>query len=158
MTQSLRYTLVIFVLAAIFTSLNAKAQELIFPNPDLSPRQVVSIQLKALADVGNEGSSGFLQTWIFAHPRNKAVTGPIERFALMLQSPDYVVLLAANKHKIVDVYQKDNSAFLFVDILNQRDELVAVFRWELAQARLEDNSLVWMTTNVRRLLKPDDLT
>ena len=83
----LRFTLpVLFLLA-----MPATAQELLTPDPIRQPESVVEIQLQSLQknDVPVP-DTGIAQTWAFAHPDNKRVTGPLERFAWMIKSPDSV--------------------------------------------------------------------
>ncbi len=55
------------------------------PSPELTPDQVVRIQLEALR--GNDArDSGIEVTFRFASPANRASTGPLPRFARMIKS------------------------------------------------------------------------
>ena len=51
----------------------------------------------------NQMRTGIQQTWAFAHPNNRAVTGPIERFAKMLKNKNYRYLLGHKEYKIREV-------------------------------------------------------
>ena len=62
--------------------------ELKIPTPDIKPEDVVKIQLSSLMN-NNEPyvNAGIEQTWEFAHPSNRAFTGPIQRFTQMMYAP-----------------------------------------------------------------------
>ena len=49
---------------------------------------MVKIQLNALKN-NDEKDDGIKQTWLFAHPDNKKVTGPYERFRIMIYGEQY---------------------------------------------------------------------
>ena len=68
--------------------------ELKIPAPDIKPEDVVKIQLSSLMN-NNEPyiNAGIEQTWEFAHPSNRAFTGPIQRFTQMMYAPSYACLL-----------------------------------------------------------------
>ena len=68
--------------------------ELKIPTPDIKPEDVVKIQLSSLMN-NNEPyiNAGIEQTWEFAHPSNRAFTGPIQRFTQMMYAPSYACLL-----------------------------------------------------------------
>ena len=44
--------------------------------------------------------NGIEQTWLFAHPQNKIITGPLDRFKLMLYDVHYKILLNHKSHQI----------------------------------------------------------
>ena len=63
------------------TSLFAELQK---PTPDIKPEDVVKIQLSSLMNNNQPYlNAGIEQTWEFAHPSNRAFTGPIQRFTRM---------------------------------------------------------------------------
>jgi hypothetical protein len=62
------------------------------PHPDLSPQQVVRIQLAALR--GNDDQDrGIEICFRFASPANKSVTGPLPRFVRMIEQGPYSLML-----------------------------------------------------------------
>ena len=68
-------------------STTARTAELVYPNPDIAPAEVIAIQLNGLQyNDSPETDAGIRQTWAFAHPRNRATTGPLPRFASMLKA------------------------------------------------------------------------
>ena len=94
-------TLILILPFFIFTSLRA---ELIKPNSNIEPYKVVKIQLTSLMKNNYPNKdAGIKQTWEFAHPNNQRVTGPLERFKIMLKGDSYKMLLNHLDHKIVAV-------------------------------------------------------
>ena len=88
MLEKLQITFRSLAILLLLTCL-AKA-DLIKPNKDISPKQVVEIQLKGLMNNDKDFTdSGIEQTWNFAHPTNKQVTGPLPRFKTMLKGKSY---------------------------------------------------------------------
>ena len=64
------------------------------PHPDLTPRQVVAVQLEALrANDDPHPDAGIATTFGFASEANRRVTGPVARFANMLHNPAYRPML-----------------------------------------------------------------
>ena len=91
------------VLAAIgwLACAAAFAGDLVRPDPSIAPAEVVAIQLMGLKNNDLvETDFGIRQTWSFAHPKNRNVTGPFPRFSQMLKGPGYSVLLNHKSHEI----------------------------------------------------------
>ena len=84
-----------------FVCAAAYAGDLVRPDPSIAPAEVVAIQLMGLKNNDLvETDFGIRQTWSFAHPKNRNVTGPFPRFAQMLKGPGYSVLLNHKSHEI----------------------------------------------------------
>lgn len=66
----------------------------LFPNRNLSPADVVRIQIRALGrnDMPHE-NAGIEIAFRFASPRNKLVTGPLSRFIQLVSNPVYRAML-----------------------------------------------------------------
>ena len=65
----------------LLTLSNTLYADMIKPDPSISPKEVISIQLIALQN--NDlpfNDAGIEQTWEFAHPDNRAFTGPLDNF------------------------------------------------------------------------------
>jgi hypothetical protein len=62
------------------------------PSPELGPAEVVRIQLQALRE-NDETNEGIAVAFRFASPRNKASTGPLERFVHMIKAGPYRLML-----------------------------------------------------------------
>ena len=69
--------------------------DLVKPNTNLQPFDVLMIQLNSLKNNNIPyKDAGIEQTWEFAHPINKASTGPLERFKKMIYSDCYFFLVS----------------------------------------------------------------
>ena len=68
------------------------AAELPQPNVELSPEQVVKIQLEALQN-NDETNEGIKIAFNFASPDNKRYTGPLNKFIRMVKNPLYRPML-----------------------------------------------------------------
>ena len=74
---------VLFFISIFLSSSNA---EILKPSRDIKPSEVVKIQLSGLQKNDLEfEDSGIEQTWNFAHPNNKKVTGPLPNFKMMIK-------------------------------------------------------------------------
>ena len=52
--------------------------------------------------------AGIEQTWEFAHPINKASTGPLERFKQMIYSDSYKILINHENNKTIILRNSNN--------------------------------------------------
>ena len=123
--------------------------ELLKPMPAINPEEVVKIQLSSLMN-NNEPylNAGIEQTWEFAHPSNRAFTGPIQRFTQMMYAPSYAVMLDHKKHEIIEVKLDKNIAYFFIE-LTSIDGKMYGFRWTLEKVKEEGGFKdCWMTTAV----------
>ena len=105
--MELKKIILFFTLMLYFGPLNA---ELVKPSNKLDPYDVVKIQLKALKN-NNEKDLGIRQTWLFAHPDNKRVTGPYERFRIMIYgqlSIDHLLNHSSHKINLIMKYSLTN--------------------------------------------------
>ena len=123
--------------------------ELLKPTPEINPEEVVKIQLSSLMN-NNEPylNAGIEQTWEFAHPSNRAFTGPIQKFTQMIYAPSYSVMLDHKKHDILEVKLENNIAFFFIE-LTSLDGKMFGFKWTLE--KVKDEGIFkdcWMTTAV----------
>jgi len=123
--------------------------ELLKPTPEINPQEVVKIQLSSLMN-NNEPylNAGIEQTWEFAHPSNRAFTGPIQRFTQMMYAPSYAVMLDHKKHDIIEVKLDKNIAYFFIE-LTSTDGKIFGFKWTLEKVKEEGGFKdCWMTTAV----------
>ena len=148
--------LLMMMLLGLTISGPAIALDIIFPNPDLKPQNVVEIQLQSLQRNDEPmPDAGIAQTWAFAHPNNKLMTGPFERFALMIKSHNYKNMIHHLDHKIEPVLQTNDRAQFAVSITTS-DSQKMTFKWELMKAQTGEYSGSWMTTSVSTPLLSDD--
>ena len=147
MLKKLQVTFKVFFISAILIS-NANA-ELIKPRSDIKPAEVVEIQLAGLQkNDQNFKDSGIEQTWNFAHPSNKKVTGPLDRFKRMIKGASYQMMINHLSHTITQLEKGDNWAQFEVIILD-RDKIYHKFNWQVEKF-MEDGPLknCWLTTMV----------
>ena len=78
------------ILVIILFCTSISKADLLKPNESILPSEVVKIQLTGLQKNDlNFKDSGIEQTWNFAHPNNKKVTGPLPNFKRMLKGDSY---------------------------------------------------------------------
>ena len=138
--------LYIILFFPISLSINA---EMIKPDPTISSKDVISIQLKAL-QINNSPfeDAGIEQTWEFAHPNNKASTGPLERFKKMIYSDSYKILIEHENNKIIILEELENKLVYKVNILS-KDKKRYYYIWQIE--KVEQEGILkdcWMTTAV----------
>ena len=64
------------------------------PSPELTPGQVIEIQLEALQFNDRPAKdAGIATTFQFASPGNRKATGPLERFTLIVKNPAFRPLI-----------------------------------------------------------------
>jgi hypothetical protein len=145
----LRSLLVTLALGGWFLAVSsAQAQQLIRPERSLSPADVIRIQLEALSANGRgDDMTGIEQVWAFAHPDNRRLTGPLPRFARMLRSPSYLLLLGNRGHRIERVSVDDGSAHFAVRVTS-RDGGIYGYSWRLSRTTEGAAAGAWMTTSV----------
>tara|TARA_B100001121_G_C18371831_1_gene472010 strand:+ start:30 stop:503 length:474 start_codon:yes stop_codon:yes gene_type:complete len=137
-------SLIIFTLST--SILNA---ELINPNNNIKPIEVVKIQLDSLKNNNlNYKDSGIEQTWRFAHPNNKKNTGPLPNFKMMIKGQSYQMLLDHLSHTITTLGSSDKWAQFEVIILD-KEKIYHKFNWQV-EKYIEDGPLkdCWLTTVV----------
>jgi len=141
------YLFVVFILAIFFITI-AKA-DLIKPNNNIEPYQVVEIQLRSLKENDSPSmDNGIKQTWEFAHPNNQKSTGPLERFKSIIKGDSYVMLLNHLDHKIIQIYSSDLIALFEVTILD-KNKVYYKFNWQV-EKYTKDSILkdCWLTLMV----------
>ena len=144
-TLQITFKVLIFVLISISIS---KA-ELLKPNSQINPAEVVKIQLSGLQK--NDSiykDSGIEQTWNFAHPNNKKVTGPLPNFKRMIKGDAYQIMLYHLSHTITELGSSNKWAQFEVVILD-KNKIYHKFNWQVEKYTL-DGLLkdCWLTTMV----------
>ena len=147
MLKILQITFKVYIFVLISTSIS-KA-ELLKPNSQIKPAEVVKIQLSGLQK--NDLSfkdSGIEQTWNFAHPNNKKVTGPLPNFKRMIKGDAYQMMLDHLSHTITELGSSDKWAQFEVVILD-KNKIYHKFNWQVEKYTL-DGLLkdCWLTTMV----------
>ena len=137
-------TLFIFLISTSISN-----AELLKPTSDIKPTEVVKIQLLGLQknDLGYK-DSGIEQTWNFAHPNNKKVTGPLDKFKKMIKGESYQMMINHLSHNITKLESSDKWAQFEVIILD-KEKIYHKFNWQVEKYLL-DGPLkdCWLTTMV----------
>ncbi len=147
MLKALQTKFEIILILLIFTSIS-KA-DLLKPNKDILPSEVVKIQLIGLQNNDSDFKDGGIeQTWNFAHPNNKRVTGPLSNFKMMIKSDSYGMMINHLSHTITELGSSDKWAQFEVIILD-KDKIYHKFNWQVEKYTL-DGILkdCWLTTMV----------
>jgi hypothetical protein len=137
------------VLILVLISISISKAELLKPNNQIKPDEVVKIQLSGLQkNDSNFKDSGIEQTWNFAHPNNKKVTGPLPNFKRMLKGDSYQMMIDHLSHTITKLGSSDNWAQFEVIILD-KNKIYHKFNWQV-EKYTEDGELMncWLTTMV----------
>jgi len=132
-----------------FISISISKAELLKPRSDIKPSEVVRIQLLGLQKNDfNYKDSGIEQTWNFAHPNNKKVTGPLDNFKRMIKGDAYQMMINHLSHTITQLGTGDNWAQFEVIILD-KEKIYHKFNWQVEKystdGPLKD---CWLTTMV----------
>ena len=142
--QIISKTLIFFLIST--TILKA---EILIPSSDIKPSEVVKIQLMGLQKNDQYfQDSGIEQTWNFAHPNNKKVTGPLPNFKRMIKGDTYQMMLNHISHTITLLGSGDKWTQFEVIILD-KDKIYHKFNWQV-EKYAEEGQLrdCWLTTMV----------
>ena len=133
----------------LFISISFSNAELINPSSSIKPSEVVKIQLNGLKNNNQDfKDSGIEQTWNFAHPKNKKVTGPLDNFKRMIKGDSYQMMINHLSHTITQLGSSDKWAQFEVIILD-KDKIYHKFNWQVEKYSLEgDLKDCWLTTMV----------
>ena len=137
------------VLILLLITISFSKAELLNPSSAITPKEVVKIQLTGLQQNDLEyKDSGIEQTWNFAHPSNKKVTGPLNNFKRMIKSASYQMMIDHLSHTITEVGSSKKWVQFEVIILD-KNKIYHKFNWKVekytAEGTLKD---CWLTTMV----------
>ena len=147
--MSKRLLIVYKILLIFFVSISISKAEIIKPRSDIRPAEVVEIQLLGLQKNDFKyKDSGIEQTWNFAHPNNKKVTGPLDNFKRMIKGDSYQMMINHLSHTITQLGSSDKWAQFEVVILD-KDKIYHKFNWQVEKYTLEGVLKdCWLTTMV----------
>ena len=132
-----------------FLLTNFSNADLIKPNIILKPLDVLVIQLNSLQNNDYPyKDAGIEQTWEFAHPNNKIMTGPLKKFKQMIYSKSYEILIRHEKSEITILNETNNKSVYKVYILSKYKKKY-YYIWQIEKV-LKNGNLenCWMTTSV----------
>ena len=130
-------------------SYNNYSPDLTKPNISLKPFDVVSIQLNSIQRNNIPyKDAGIEQVWRFAHPNNKKITGPLEKFKKMIYSESYQMLIEHEKSEITILKEDINRSVYKVYILSN-DKKKYSYIWQVEKVQtVGDLKNCWMTSSV----------
>ena len=119
------------------------------PNISLKPIDVISIQLNSLQRNNIPfKDAGIEQVWEFAHPNNKRITGPLEKFKKMIYGKSYQMLIKHVNSEITILSEDTNRKVYKIFILSS-DKKRYSYIWQIEKVQTEgDLKDCWMTTSV----------
>ncbi len=137
----------VIIILLILTTIS-KA-DLLKPSKEILPSEVVKIQLTGLQNNDLDFKDGGIeQTWNFAHPNNKKVTGPLNNFKRMIKGDSYQMMINHLSHTITKLGSGDKWAQFEVVILD-KNKIYHKFNWQVEKYTLDgDLKDCWLTTMV----------
>ena len=116
------------------------------PDPDLSPDDVVRIQVEALQN-NDAADPGIEITFRFAPPANKQATGPLFRFAQLVKNPVYSPML---NHKLAEYgpMQRDGDTATQRVTIVEQDGSATVYLFSLSRQSEPPCLGCWLTDRV----------
>ena len=133
----------------LFIFTNISSADLIKPNTNLDPFEVLMIQLNSLKNNNKPyKDAGIEQTWEFAHPNNKEITGPLDKFKEMIYSENYKILISHENSEIT-ILKEDKDISIYKVIVLTKNKEKYYYIWQIEKVLLEGNfKNCWMTTSV----------
>ncbi len=141
---SLQLILLVGVVSA-YLLLQAQAEgDAPAPTTELSPVDVVLIQLEAME---RDADQGIRTAFRFASPGNRATTGPLDRFERMVRSESYAPLLGHARAEVGMVHSVHGRAAIPV-IVTGADGSEHGYMFILSRQSSESCNECWMTDSV----------
>ena len=123
--------------------------DLLKPNTTLKPIDVLKIQLDSLKNNNVPyKDAGIEQTWKFAHPNNKRVTGPLEKFKKMIYSKNYEILINHENYEIT-ILSASKTLLIYKVYVLSKSKKKYYYTWQIE--KVADDKMLkgcWMTTGV----------
>ena len=141
--------ILIKLLIFFFIFTNISSAELIKANSNLKPFEVLMIQLNSLKNNNDPyKDAGIEQTWEFAHPVNKAATGPLKKFKQMIYSDSYKILISHENNETT-ILKETSNKFVFKVFVLSKDKKRYYYIWQIEKVMVEGKfNNCWMTTAV----------
>ena len=133
----------------------AETAELPQPGINLQPAEIVQIVIDALANNDHPyPDAGIETTFNFASPSNKANTGPLQRFTMMVKGPVFGKMINHRKSQFSEVVVQGDHAYQVVNITSL-DNQVLHFAFRLGLQREGQYQGMWLTEAVWPLHSPE---
>lgn len=119
------------------------------PVPELSPAEVVLIQLTAFKE-NNSEDEGIALAYRFASPRNKRITGDVENFANIIRREPYSPILYNADFELGPVENSGSLAFVAVRV-DQSDNSSKGYLFVLSLQNGGEYDKCWLTDGVLQI-------
>ena len=107
---------------------NLSNADLIKTDISLKPFDVLMIQLNSLQNNNVPyKDAGIEQTWDFAHPNNKKMTGPLNKFKQMIYSESYEILIEHKNNEITILSETNNRSVYKVYIVSKDKKNIIIY-------------------------------
>ena len=117
-----------------------------YPEPELKPNDVVSLQLLAMQQ-NDDSDFGIEVTFRFASPSNKIQTGPLKRFIRLVRNPSYRPLLNHINATFLELTVEEDFAVQDVIITTSNGKRIG-YRFRLSIQKGPLYLDCWMTDSV----------
>ena len=141
-----RATLIVFIYILSFQVWASYNIENAYPEPELKPNDVVSLQLLAMQQ-NDDSDFGIEVTFRFASPSNKIQTGPLKRFIRLVRNPSYLPLLNHTNATFLELTVEEDFAVQEVVITSSNGERIG-YRFRLSIQKGPVYPGCWMTDSV----------
>ena len=139
-------TLIVFLFILPFQVWASYDIENAYPEPELKPNDVVSLQLLAMQQ-NDDSDFGIEVTFRFASPSNKIQTGPLKRFIRLVRNPSYRPLLNHINATFLELNIEEDFAVQDVIITTSNGKRIGYrFRLSIQKGTLYPGC--WMTDSV----------
>lgn len=115
------------------------------PSPELSPEQVVRIQLSSFK-LNDMAGTGLRKAYEFASPESRIIAGPFERFSILVRNPIYLPLLGFESVTFGAMQVIGHEAEQLVQVSGPNGE--KLYRFCLSQQQFGEFDGCWMTDRV----------
>jgi len=126
-----------------------RPENILAPVDTLSPKEVVEIQIEALANY-RHNRAAIYQAFAHASPANRAVTGPLKKFEQMILQPQYHALVVSKHTMVGQAVLRGKVATALVTTVDEQGRM-SVFRFLLSK-QSDAHPGCWMTDGVFRLV------
>jgi hypothetical protein len=118
------------------------------PAPDLSPREVVRLQIEALgANDTPRDDAGIATAFRFASPANKRATGPLDRFRTLFDSEAYGPMIDHATFEVSEAQVEGRAARVGLIVVTPEGDRVG-YLFRLTRQRGGTYDDCWMTDGV----------
>jgi len=142
----------ILVLAVACRTSSDNVAAMVLPSADLTPVDVVRIQLAALKENG-PSNDGISQTFEFASPANRTSTGPLERFTTLFEGPLYSGMVNHQRAEVLPPFVENDLAIVPVTLV-AADGTEWKYLFVLSRQRTTPYENMWMTDAVQLESQP----